>query len=247
MNTHYRQFGPLLLLSLLLLSGSLAQAGEAGGMELPYYPPIQMQPVAAHGIFGKVVETMDSGPYTYVLLDTGKRKVWAAGPITPVKIGDAVSVSAELPMQHFHSTTLKRDFDVVYFSNRIAVGGQSGARGSLDPHLGINDQAGDVSLANIQKADKGKTIAEIYAQKAQLAGKRVRVRGKVMKYTGNVLGKNWLHIQDSSSQQRLVVITKNDTQPGAVVLVEGTVALNKDNGIGHVYAVVMEDANLKTK
>lgn len=247
MKTRYRQLSQLLLLPLLFLCGALAQAGESGPVDLPYYPPIQMQAAAAHAISGRVVETMNAAPYTYVLLDTGKQKVWAAGPITAVKFGDTVSVSGEMPMRHFHSKTLKRDFDLVYFSNRIALAGEAGMKESVAPHAGIKHMAGDASLARIKKADKGKTIAEIYSERKQLAGKRVRVRGKVIKYISNVFGKNWLHIQDGSSEKNLVVITVNTTDPGAVVVAEGTVTLNKDNGIGHVYEVVLENASLSSK
>ena len=74
----------------------------------------------------------------------------------------------------------------------------------------------------------------------------MRVRGKVIKYIGNIYGKNWLHIQDSSSQKNLLVITA-DKSHADVVLVEGTVTLNKDNGIGHVYDVVLENARLISK
>ena len=248
MNTPYRQ-SLFLLPVLLLVSGSLAHAGNPGSIDIPYYPPIQMIQMAqaSHSQYGRVVETMDAPPYTYVLLDTGKQKIWAAGPITKLKIGDDVSVSTDMPMQHFHSNTLKRDFDVVYFSNRIAIGGKSAALDSMNPHHGMNLKTEDASLAKINKAKNGKTIAEIYAQKAKLSGKRVRVRGKVMKYTSNVLGKNWLHIQDGSSQQQLVVLTKDKTDPGAVVVAEGTLTLNKDNGIGHVYAVALVEASLSTK
>jgi hypothetical protein len=246
MKTPYYQIRQFLLLSLLFWSSSLVQAADSGGMELPYRSPLPMLQVN-HSIFGKVVETMDSPPYTYVLLDTGARKVWAAGPITPVKVGDSVSVSAEMPMQKFHSKTLKRDFDVVYFSNRIGVDGKSGTMDGMNPHHDMNLKPEDASLAKIKKANNGKTIAEIYAQKTQLVGKRIRVRGKVMKYTSNVFGKNWLHIQDGSSQQQLIVITPDKTEPGAVIVVEGTVTLNKDNGIGHVYEVALENASLSKK
>jgi hypothetical protein len=187
---------------------------------------------------------MNAGGYTYVLLDTGKQKVWAAGPVTPVKVGDAVRVEADMPMQHLHSKTLKRDFDLVYFSDEIAVAGQATAHEELNPHQGSKHSRDDASLAKIKKADKGKTIAEIYRQKLQLAGKHVRVRGKVVKYTSNVLKNNWLHIQDSSIGKDLVVITHDKTQLDKVVVAEGIVSLNKDIGIGPVYEVVLENARL---
>jgi hypothetical protein len=247
MNTQYCQLNRCLLLAALLVFGVTAQAAESGGVDLPYRPPLKMRELGKT-LYGKVVETMDSPPYTYVLLDTGNQKVWAAGPLTPVKPGDAVGVSTEMPMQHFHSSNLKRDFELIYFSNQIAVDGKLTVNAGMDPHQGMQMAAGhDASLAKIKKAEQGKTIAEVYAQKDKLAGQRVRVRGKVIKYIGNVFGQNWLHIQDASSQQQLVVITKDKTDSQAVVLVEGTVTLNKDNGIGHVYEVALDKASLQTK
>lgn len=249
-NAHRYQF---LLLPLLVLSTAVAWAGQPSGMEIPYMPPIDMMQTghaadhaAAPDIYGRVVQTMDSGGYTYVQLDTGEHKVWAAGPITPVKKGDAVKVSINMPMQHFHSKTLKRDFDLVYFSNKIVVAGNTKLVPAMEPHRGMPPGGSHVPLTGIKQAKHGKTIAEIYRERKQLAGKQVRVRGKVIKYIGNIYGKNWLHIQDSSSQKNLLVITA-DKSHADVVLVEGTVTLNKDNGIGHVYDVVLENARLISK
>lgn len=243
-----------LLLPSLLLAGAMVQAGESGMMEIPYTPPLNMKgmgPAASHeaaaDLYGRVVRTMNAGGYTYVQLDTGKQKVWAAGPLTPVKKGDAVKVSTRMPMRNYHSKTLKRNFDLVYFSNEIVVAGQTGTKAVMDPHHGmLQQQAENVPMAAVKKAKNGKTIAEIYRERKKLAGKRVRVRGKVVKYIGNIYGKNWIHIRDSSSQQDLLVITADKSRAG-IILAEGTVTLDKDNGIGHVYKVVLDDARLVAK
>ncbi len=78
---------------------------------------------------------MDSGGYTYVQVDTGKEKVWAAAPQFKVKVGDPVIIPQGMAMHNYHSKTLNRDFDLVYFVNSIMVGGaqpaeaaQQGAR-----------------------------------------------------------------------------------------------------------------------
>jgi hypothetical protein len=239
-----------LLLPLALLCGTVANAGEPGAMDIPYTPPIKMmqtgheagQP-AVRDLYGRVLETMNSGGYTYVRLDTGEEKVWAAGPITPVKKGDAVKVRTDMPMRHFHSKSLKRDFDLVYFSNTIVVAGKNKTKTAMDPHQGMTQQGGETPAVKVKKAKNGKTIIEIYNKRKQLAGKRVRVRGKVIKYIGNIYGKNWIHIQDGSSKKSLLVIT-SDKNHADVILVEGTVVLNKDNGIGHVYPVVLDDAKV---
>jgi hypothetical protein len=253
MNSHYRQASRWLFLTVFFMAATLAEAaGSANPMDLPYTPPMDMPLMdktspASSDLYGRVVKTMDAGGYTYVQLDSGEQKVWAAGPITPIKVGDAVKVSTNMPMQHFYSKALKQDFDLVYFTNTITVAGaHTMASTAQDPHHTQAPLTSSTPLASIKKAKNGKTIAEIYKERKQLAGKQVRVRGKVIKYFGNIYGKNWLHIQDSSTGQNLLVIT-GDNSKRDVVLVEGTVVLNKDNGIGHVYEVALDNAKLLDK
>ena len=67
-------------------------------------------------ITGEVIEIISSAGFTYTELDTGKGKVWAAAPGTPsLKKGDVVSFSSEMPMRDFHSKTLGRNFQLIYF------------------------------------------------------------------------------------------------------------------------------------
>jgi len=63
---------------------------------------------------GKVTDVTNVPNYTYVEVDTGKKKVWVAGPTTPLKIGDKVVFSTRMPMKNFHSKAMKRDFSIVY-------------------------------------------------------------------------------------------------------------------------------------
>ena len=50
-------------------------------------------------ISGKVTDVISAAGFTYAEVDTGKEKVWAAGPgITPLGIGDIVTFSTEMPM-----------------------------------------------------------------------------------------------------------------------------------------------------
>ena len=64
---------------------------------------------------GTVVETMNSGGYTYVQVDTGSKEIWAAAPESLVKVGDQVAIPEGMPMRNFHSKTLDRDFELIYF------------------------------------------------------------------------------------------------------------------------------------
>jgi len=211
---------------------------------------------------GKVAETMDAGGYTYVLVDTGTNKVWAAATRFPVKKGDVVSVPASMPMTDFHSKSLNRDFPLIYFTGSIAVNGAKGDAAKLPPgHPDIGGTGlpqnhppvagktapGKVDFTGLKPAKGGKTVAEVCASSAKLAGQSVAIRGKVVKFNAEIMGKNWLHIQDgtgSAGSNDLLVTTAAKAKLGDTVLIEGKVAVNKDFGSGYKYNVLVEDAKV---
>jgi hypothetical protein len=108
--------------------------------------------------------------------------------------------------------------------------------------------AAEVDLTGIAKAEGGKTVAEVFAEKDALAGKPVTFRGKVVKTNPDIMGKNWLHVRDGSGEEGTndLTITTAGTLPnvGDTVLVTGNVALNKDFGMGYAYDVLVEDAQV---
>jgi len=228
---------------------------------------------AEPSITGKVVETMSTAGYTYVLVDTGTKKVWAAGLQFAVKVGDPVTFAAGNIMQNFHSQSLNRDFDQVYFTGSITVNNAGSdattAVPTLPPghpslsetpapvlppgHPSLEGQsaspAPDLTLTGIKPAADGQTIQQIFASAAKLAGKPVSVRGKVVKYNAMILGKNWLHIQDGSGSagkkdNDLTVTTQTTAQPGDIVLVTGVLSTGKDFGANYKYDVMLDDATV---
>ena len=73
-------------------------------------------PPAGASLSGKVVETMDSGGYTYVQLEKGSKKTWVAVPQMKVKKGQHISFQPGVEMVNFESRTLKRKFEKIFFS-----------------------------------------------------------------------------------------------------------------------------------
>lgn len=68
---------------------------------------------------GKVVETMNSGGYTYVSIENGGKRTWVALPDSKVKVGQQITCQPGMPMQNFTSKTLNRTFDTIIFSGGI--------------------------------------------------------------------------------------------------------------------------------
>ncbi|HYA27148.1 MAG TPA: hypothetical protein VEE82_04040 [Thermodesulfovibrionales bacterium] len=67
-------------------------------------------------ISGKVIETMDSGGYTYALLEKDGNKIWVAVPQMKVEKGKNMSFQPGGVMENFTSKTLNRTFDKIIFS-----------------------------------------------------------------------------------------------------------------------------------
>ena len=109
--------------------------------------------------------------------------------------------------------------------------------------------AGDVKVAKATGPD-ARTVAEIVSKRAELKDKNVVVRGKVVKFTPQVMGKNWVHLRDGSGSAAdntndVLVTTKDEAKIGDVVLVTGIVHTDKDLGSGYSYKVLIEEAKLK--
>lgn len=245
----------LLIVGLTTLSLSACSKDEAPKVEAPV---AQAQaPVAqAAGVSGKVVETMNAAGYTYVQVDDGQKKIWAAAPEFSVAVGDEVIVPDGMPMNNYHSKSLDRDFDVVYFVDSIlnpnapAAAATGEALPEGHPNTKVEAAAPtDVDLSGITKADGGKTVAEINSGKTELSGKEVTLRGKVVKYNAQIMGKNWLHIQDGSGDAAdgsndITITTSTEAKVGDTVLASGVITLDKDYGYGYKYALIIEDAKI---
>lgn len=78
-------------------------------------------------VTGKTIETFNAGGFTYVQIATPDESIWAAGPLTPIKKDDEVGFSRNMLMKNFHSKSLNRDFEAIYFVNRFTVNGETAA------------------------------------------------------------------------------------------------------------------------
>ncbi len=210
-------------------------------------------PEPTASIKGKVLEVNDVESYTYLRLQTKDGETWAAVAKAPVRIGAEVTIENTTIMKNFESKTLKRTFDQIVFGS-IAVSGANAAAPGGDMgalHAGVA-KAVDVGNVKVAKATgpNALTVAEIVTGRADLKDKLVVVRGKVVKFTGGVLGKNWVHLRDGSGRaldgtDDVLVTTKDEAKIGDVVLVKGVVRLDRDFGSGYSYRVLIEEASVK--
>jgi len=237
---------PCLFASISLLAGAAFLAcghsrTEKPGAAAPPAAPAPMGPIR-----GKVLELLPAPPYSYIRLQAAQGEMWIAVPAAAVKPGAEVTFLPVNRMADFPSSTLNRTFDVLYMGNL------DGAPPAADPGPGPEEQAalGGTEFKRLPKVSRATgadayTIAELFARRAELRDRTVRVRGQLTKYMEGILGHTWLHVWDGSVKAELVATTDDRAKAGEVVTVKGTLRLEKEVGQGMVYHILLEDAQIQ--
>ncbi len=235
-------------------------------------------------IMGKILETMDGGGYTYLLLQIGPRQVWVAIRQMKVTVGENIALMPGIEMYEFTAKSINRTFDIIIFSDgpisqqgatslhgssahgggghgsSAPHGGAGGGHGSSAPHgsaeqeLTTSGSSGIVVPKLDVKVEKASganayTVMELYEKRIELNEKDVTVKGKVVKVTPEIMGKNWLHLQDGTGYEQnntndIVITTKDLPTVGDVVTISGKLYSDKDFGSGYKYSAIIEEAKV---
>ncbi len=106
------------------------------------------QPKSDESLTGTVLETFDSGGYTYLQLDNGQEKIWAAIAASKIEVGQQVALINGPVMQDFYSRSMERTFPEIVFSaglkgdkattsaskGAVAPTGHGNSAPAADPH-----------------------------------------------------------------------------------------------------------------
>lgn len=109
---------------------------------------------------------------------------------------------------------------------------------------------GVASIGVSAAQEKARTVADLYKNKATLAGKTIRVQGKVVKANNGIKGYNFLHLQDgtgAAGTNDLTVRSKQTANVGDQVVISGVVVVDKDFGAGYFYPLILEEATISPK
>lgn len=204
----------------------------------------------------KVDEVIQTSNYTYLKVSDNGAENWIAVTRQEAAAGEVYYYDQALEMKNFNSKELNRTFETIYFVQGLskepiaasaAPAGMGGMTGDMAAkHTGkiaLEKKAG----INIAPAEGSVSIAQLWADKDKYSGKVIKIKGQVVKINEEVMGKNWIHIQDGSGDSGnfdLAVTTLDGMKMDDVVTFEGTITLNKDFGAGYFYELIMEDAKL---
>lgn len=216
---------------------------------------------AVEPLSGKVLQTMDSGGYTYVHIQKKDgEKTWVAVAATPIAVGSQITFKGGMEMRDFESKSLKRKFDSIVFADAVVSDSPVKNDPSASPKDGSKSVSGGSKAAVSGKDAKitvtkatgahAYTVQELFANSGKLNKKKVVVRGKVVKVSAGIMGKNWIHIQDGTGTQakknhNLVCTSQDMADVDDVVTISGVFAKDKDFGGGYKYSAIVEESTIK--
>ncbi|MFH0934457.1 MAG: nucleotide-binding protein [Pseudomonadota bacterium] len=228
----------------LFVTASFAWATE-GGM-----PPDSVSAT----VQGKVIKLKNVDNFTYLLLNTDRGEIWAAVIRAPVKKGDTVTIENVTVMENFTSKSLNQTFKTILFGQLGGASVGPAASSTLGNSFSTipRQNLETINTAPVAAASgpNSMKVMDVVNRAATLNGKPVVVRGRVVKYNAEIMGVNWIHLQDGSGSAAdgsndILVTTSATAMIGDVVTVKGIVATDKDFGAGYSYKVLIEKATLQ--
>jgi len=208
-----------------------------------------------------VKEVIQTTKYTYLYVQEEQKEYWTAISKQEFSVGEEIFFmdDAVTTMVNFHSQELNRDFPTILFISQISTGQEKQAMSHPEemtqqttmPHATMGNEA-HAGRKKVPAAENisvepvgGLTIAKLYADKSKYGGKKVKVKGSVVKVNNQIMGRNWVHLQDGTKhgeEYDLTCTTQETISVGDVITFEGVIALDRDFTSGYFYPVIMEEA-----
>ena len=192
-------------------------------------------------------EVVQSSNYTYLRVSEDSKETWIAISRQEVETGKSYYYEPSIEMTDFVSKELKRTFKSIVFVDKFSDQPITNVKANPDNSSKGNQPAIAKEGVKVEPAEGSITIAELYTNKDSYAGKTVKIRGEVVKFNAESMGKNWVHLQDGTNSNGsfdITFTTADVTKIGDVVTLEGTVTLKKDFGAGYFYEVIVENSKL---
>ncbi len=194
--------------------------------------------------------TKTAGGYTYIKVGKAGKGQWLAALPMDVLVGDKIEYTGGDVMKDFKSKAMNQTFPSIRFVSRIHVVRKDMPKD--DVHKRVNVAKADASATAAPKPGKiamaqgGKTVADLFDERTQLAGKKVMLRAKVMKISRNILGKNWITLSDGSGKaptDAIVAVSKESPTVGEIVVCSGNLKADVNLGAGYQYKALIEEAH----
>ena len=174
-----------------------------------------------------VTEVLQTSNYTYLNVEEEGNQYWMAVTSREAKPGDVFYYSKFMEMKNFQSRELNKNFPVILFVEDLSDQPVKPGENKMPMQSKGRPEVGKWSEVSVQPAKGGITIADLYKNPGAYAGKPAIIRGVVVKFSKEIMKKNWAHIQDGTDYEGkydLTVTTLDSVQVGNQVTFTGIIS-----------------------
>jgi hypothetical protein len=198
-----------------------------------------------------VEEVLPTARYVYLRVKEGEKEFWIATRKVEINKGGVYYYRGGLLKTNFESKEYNRIFDEIYLISKLVSEDHS-------RHINASPVSDNIAKTeNVVKEDipthtektvihKGTIkISDLVSDPKKYEGHTVQISGKCVKVNPNIMGRNWIHLQDGSKDDFDMVITSNTFVPeGKDITIKAVVSLNRDFGAGYKYDLILENGTL---
>ena len=199
---------------------------------------------------GMVVMGKHTQKYTFILIEEDNNQHWLAANFIDIAPGDIIEYIGGIEMRNFYSPAMQHTFEEIILVTNIRITEQvalPGDTAELPKKPAIATEAAIPATPLMQKNGQ-LSVAELFANREDLAGQTVSLAAKVIRVSRNIQGKNWFALADGTGtapDDQIMAMTTEQVNLGDMVTATGVLSSDKTVGMGHAFKVLLEDATFK--
>lgn len=239
----------LIIIFTLLFAVSMVSAEEEN----------QTEKKETESLIGTVKKVEEAGKYIYLNIDEDGKDIWLVTMPDffkeKVAEGDKLEYLGGDIIKGFKSKSLDRTFDSIVFVTKIrSLNEVSSEVEEAEESIPQNKHRKQIpamekkvsapAKGEIEKAEGGMSIEEIFSERDRFRGKEVILRGRVMKIISNILGMTWVTLQDGTGMapdNKIIAVTMESVNLGDVLTARGILQTNVNIGSGYQYEVLIDE------
>lgn len=197
-------------------------------------------PEDVHTVVAK--QTLPTTKYVYIFVQEGPNEYWIATNKQDITIGATYFFRDGLLKTNFESKEHHKTFDKIYFVSKLVSSDHANSSATSSVQSPVQDPGSENSVTKKIDVKGSVKISELLANPKKYSGKTIQVSGECVKINLNIMGRNWIHVNDGSTKKYDLVITSaNAVEIGEKFTMTGTVVLDKDFGAGYKYDILLEN------
>mgnify|MGYP003382033935 FL=1 len=191
------------------------------------------------------LEALPTSKYVYVRVKEGEDEYWVAATLQAISIGQSYFFRGGLQKTDFVSKEYNRTFDRLLLISQLVPANHGSSMGAMEtggPSIATAPSSEPLPQLDVPGSIR---IKDVVTDPKRYAGKMVQVSGTCTKVNPNIMGRNWVHLNDGGKDAKELVITTNEiVAEGQPVTMIGRIVVDQDFSAGYKYDVLMEQARV---